>query len=369
MNLERLVSPDYIDPILSKCLLTTSEDVQRILQKPKKDVADLPTLLSPAATKYIEQMAQLSQSITLQRFGKTMQLFAPMYISNECYNTCTYCGFSMERKTLRKTLTKEEIHTECKFLKKKGVDHILVLTGESPKKVDALFIKEAIEIISQYFSSISIEVQPLETEEYKMLLEKGVDGLTLYQETYHPEAYAKYHLFGIKKNYSNRLDASVRGGKAGFFKMGLGALLGLHDWRYEALAMGQHLHFMRKNFWRTKYTVSFNRINEMGSTFKQQYPVSDITLVQLIVAFRIIFPDIGISLSTREPQHLRNKLIHMGITIMSAESSTAPGGYSVGDAEKQFETSDKRSFKEIKDLLLNQNYDPVMKDWDTTLSL
>lgn len=366
MTLHDVLHPDRINPLVSNALMATRRDVEAVLAKSKPSLQDIPVLLSPAAEPFIEVMATRAHALTVQRFGYTMQLFAPMYISNECFNTCTYCGFSMEHKYARKTLNPSEISDEVKILKEKGFDHILVLTGESPKAVDANYIANSIDHIAPHFSSVSIEVQPLSEDEYKMLISRGVDSLTLYQETYHPQAYAKYHLFGLKKDYSNRLDASERGARAGFYKIGLGALLGLHDWRYDSIALAQHLGYMRKHYWQTKYSVSFNRINDMFGEFTPEYGVSDSNLVQLITAFRLVFPDLSITMSTREPQALRDNLIPLGITTMSAESNTAPGGYSGQEEEKQFEISDERSLDEIKALLQSKGYEPVVKDWDPT---
>jgi 2-iminoacetate synthase len=366
MNLAETLNPTRINTLVSESLMATKRDVEAVLNKQRLSVHDLPILLSPAAESYLEVMATRAHNITVQRFGYTMQLFAPMYISNECYNTCTYCGFSMEHKYKRKTLNPSEIKDEVTVLKKKGFDHILVLTGESPKAVDANFIANSIDHIAPHFSSVSIEVQPLSEEEYKMLIGRGVDSLTLYQETYHPEAYAKYHLFGLKKDYKNRLDASERGARAGFYRIGLGALLGLHDWRYDSIALSQHLAFMRKHYWQTKYSASFNRINDMFGEFTPEYAVSDSNLVQLITAFRLVFHDLSITMSTREPEELRDNLIPLGITTMSAESNTAPGGYSGQEEEKQFEISDERSIDDVKAILKQKGYEPVVKDWDPT---
>lgn len=366
MTLARTLHPDSINPLVSHSLMATRRDVEGVLSKSKPSLHDLPILLSPAAEAYIETMATRAHALTVQRFGYTMQLFAPMYISNECFNTCTYCGFSMEHKYKRKTLNPDEVKAEVAVLKQKGFDHILVLTGESPKAVDAHFIAQSIDHIAPHFSSVSIEVQPLSEDDYRMLISRGVDSLTLYQETYHPEAYAKYHLFGLKKDYHNRLDASERGAKAGFYRIGLGALLGLHDWRYDSIALSQHLGYMRKHYWQTKYSASFNRINDMFGEFTPAYSVSDLNLVQLITAFRLVFPDLSITMSTRERQEFRDNLIPLGITTMSAESNTAPGGYSGQEEEKQFEISDDRTIDEIKTILKSKGYEPVVKDWDPT---
>jgi 2-iminoacetate synthase len=360
----KLKSHDIYSEV-TRCLTTSDTDIRHILNKHHYTIDDLAHLISPAAEPYIEDIAARAHLYTQQRFGNTMQLFAPMYLSNECYNTCTYCGFSREYKYKRTTLSDNQIISEAKQLKKKGFDHILLLTGESPKKVGVNYIENAIKLISPYFSSIGIEVQPLQTDEYSQLIHSGCDSLTLYQETYHRESYQSYHLFGIKKNYDNRLAASERGGKAKFYRLNLGVLLGLYDWRYDSIALATHLKYMMTQYWQTHYSVSFPRIKDMVGQFTIDYPVSDIHLVQLICAFRLCFPTVGITLSTREPATLRNHLCKLGITTMSAESETAPGGYSEKlGAEEQFKISDNRSLKEIVTTLKQNNMDPVFKDWN-----
>ncbi len=349
---------------VSQCLLTSTADVIHCLNKPTHSPSDLITLLSPAAENYIEQLAQKSQRITRQRFGNTIQLFIPMYLSNECFNTCTYCGFSMDNKYPRKTLTDAEIITEAKTLAKKGFQHILLLTGESPKKVGTDYIKHAITLIKSQFSSIGIEVQPMNQQDYQQLITAGADSLTLYQETYHKQTYKKHHLFGLKRNYANRLNAVEAGAKAGFYRISIGTLLGLYDWRFEALALANHLNYLMQHYWQVKYSVSFPRITDMYADYTIDYPTTTKQLVQLITAFRCIYPDLGINLSTRESATTRDNLIPLGVTTMSAESNTAPGGYTTQTAEEQFSTSDKRNVDTIIQSINTHNMDAVFKDWD-----
>ncbi len=293
-----------------------------------------------------------------------MQLFIPMYLSNVCYNNCSYCGFSMSNTYERITLTFDEIEKEALFLKEKGFQHILLLTGEADKS-SVGYIAESIKRIQPHFSSIGIEIQPLSESDYGLMIQSGTDSLTVYQETYDPVAYAKYHTLGKKRNFKYRLDTPDRGGKAGFYRMNIGALMGLSDWRFEALSLAFHLTYLQKKYWQTKYAVSFPRIRDMVGQFTPAVDVTDVDLVQIICAFRLVFPDLGITLSTRESESLRNNMLKLGITTMSAESNTAPGGYLGKEhTEKQFETSDHRSLAEIKALLLLNGYEPVMKDWD-----
>ncbi len=352
---------------VSQSLLTSEENVKNCLKKTLFSSQDLITLLSPNAENYLEILAKKSVTLTRQRFGNTMQLFIPMYLSNECYNTCTYCGFSLEYNYKRKTLNPSEIKKEATLLAKKGFKHILLLTGESPKHVSTPYLKEALEIITPLFSSVGIEVQPLQENEYKILINSGADKLTLYQETYHKESYLKYHTFGLKRNFNNRLDAVEKGAKAGFYQINIGALLGLYDWRYEALAMAEHLDYLMKKFWKVKYAISFPRIQDMIGKFQEPYPITDKHLTQLITAFRIVYPDLGITLSTRESQELRDNLTPLGITTMSAESNTSPAGYTGGHHEEQFQINDTRSLETIITMLKKKNLDPVTKDWDTSL--
>jgi len=344
-------------PIISK------ETVEQTLKKPTLTLADFPTLISPNALPYLEIMAQKAHTLTKQRFGNTMQLFIPMYLSNLCFNKCTYCGFSVEHKYPRVTLTPDEIMAEAKLLQQKGFQHVLLLTGEAQGVVDVNYISKAVAQVKPLFASVGIEIQPLNEAEYIIMINAGADSLTLYQETYHQGAYAQYHLAGKKKNFKHRLDAVEAGGKAGFYRINIGALLGLYDWQYEAIALAHHAQYMQKKYWKSKYSISLPRIQKMVGQFNASHLISNAQFVQLICAFRLIFPDIGITLSTRESAELRNHLIPLGITTMSAESKTEPGGYSGKEAEQQFQTSDHRSLEEIKSLLIQKGYEPVLKDW------
>lgn len=344
------------------------DDVLATLRKTTLNSKDFNTLISPAAAPFLEAMAQRAQQITHQRFGKAMQLFIPLYLSNLCYNKCTYCGFSVEHKYPRLILSDKEILAEGQLLAKKGFQHLLLLTGEAEDKVGVDYIAHAIELLNPLFPSIGIEVQPLTEDGYKKIITAGADGLTLYQETYHPESYQKHHLAGKKKHYAKRLQALEYGAKAGFHKINIGALLGLYAWRYEALALAAHLDYLKKTYWRSQYTISFPRIQEMFGEYNPAYDVRDQDLVQLICAFRLCFPDLGISLSTRESATLRDNLVGLGITQMSAESNTAPGGYSGMDSESQFDIADHRPLPLIQDMLKRKGYDPVVKNWDKVLT-
>jgi 2-iminoacetate synthase len=236
--------------------------------------------------------------------------------------------------------------------------------GEAPDKVGVSYISKAVSLARILFDSVGIEIQPLTETDYRTMITAGADSLTLYQETYHPEAYKTYHISGLKSRFQHRLDATDYGGRAGFYRLNIGALLGLYDWRWDALALAQHAHYLQRAYWQTKVMISMPRIRHTYGGFSSIYPVTDADLVQFICAFRMVFPDAGLSLSTREPAILRDHLIPLGITQMSAESNTSPGGYTIGDEEPQFEISDHRPLEEVTAMLQKKGYDVVMKDWN-----
>lgn len=364
MSFAQQFDPSVIQTLSQTLLQTTTVDLERSLNSPTLPLIQFSALLSPIASHHLETMAQKAHQLTRQRFGNTMQMFVPMYLSNKCYNTCTYCGFSIHHNYRRITLNEDEILKEGLLLKEKGFQHLLLLTGEAPDSVGLTYIKKAVELLKPHFSSIGIEVQPMKEPEYRELIQAGCDSLTLYQETYHPDSYKKHHLSGKKKNYLNRLDAADEGGKAGFYRINLGALFGLYDWRFEALSLFEHLRYMQKKYWTSKLSVSFPRIQKMVGEFAPDHELTDRDLTQLICAFRIAFPDLGITLSTREKAGFRNHVLKLGVTTMSAESHTAPGGYSgKEDSTEQFETSDHRSLEDVQSKLLALGYEPVMRDW------
>ena len=348
---------------------TTSQEVEKSLAKPKRNIDDFLALISPAALAYLEPMAQLSHELTKKRFGKTIQMYAPLYLSNECQNICTYCGFSLDNKIKRKTLTENEISLEIDALKKAGFDHVLLVTGEANMTVNIDYFLKAVEQIRNDFSTISIEVQPLSTEEYKQLHHAGVFSVLVYQETYHREVYKQYHTKGKKSNFDFRLETPDRAGKAGMHKIGLGVLLGLEDWRTDSFFNALHLDYLQKTYWQTKYTVSFPRLRPAEGVIKPNFIMDDKDLAQLICAYRLWNEDLEISLSTRENEKFRNNIIPLGITSMSAGSKTNPGGYVVDPQSlEQFEISDERSSEEIANLISNSGYEAVWKDWDRTYS-
>ncbi len=347
----------------------TRHDAEATLSKIKYTTDDWMTLLSPAAEAYLEELAARSRNMTIQRFGKTIQLFAPIYLSNECQNICTYCGFSFGNKIPRKTLTEVEIKTEFEFLRKEHFEHVLLVTGEDAVHANPVYINHSIALARNYFSDVAIEVQPLGEAEYSMFKDSGCDAVLVYQETYNPENYKIYHLKGKKLNYNYRLDTPDRIGKAGINKIGLGVLLGLSDWRTDAFFLALHLNYLRKTYWKTRYSISFPRLRPAEGLTKVEHPVSDKEFVQLMCALRIIDNEVEMSLSTREPEYMRNHLINMGVTSMSAGSKTNPGGYATSsETLKQFEISDSRTPEQILELIEEQGYEPVWKNWDKALT-
>ncbi|MFB0925074.1 MAG: 2-iminoacetate synthase ThiH, partial [Vicingaceae bacterium] len=275
-------------------------DVERALNSKKRNLEDFKALISPAAEPYLEQMAQMSHKLTQKRFGKTIQMYIPMYLSNECQNICTYCGFSLTNKIPRKTLSDEEILKEVKFIKSKGYDHILLVTGEANTTVGVGYLENAIKLIRPYFSQISIEVQPLEQEEYERLIPLGLNTVLVYQETYHKEDYKKHHPKGKKSNFDYRLATPDRLGKAGIHKIGIGVLIGLEDWRTDSFLTASHLNYLEKNYWKAKYSISFPRLRPHSGGLEPKVEMNDKELVQLICAYRLLNEELELSISTRE---------------------------------------------------------------------
>ncbi len=353
------------DETLQSIFNKTENDVLSALAATKRDLEDFKALLSPAAKPFIEQMAQQSRMLTKKRFGNTIQMYAPMYLSNECQNICTYCGFSMTNKIPRRTLTDAEILKEVAFLKDKGYDHILLVTGEANKTVGVPYIKNAIQLIRSHFSNITIEVQPLDQDEYELLVENGLYAVLVYQETYHRNEYKKHHPKGRKSNFDYRLDTPDRLGKAGIHKIGLGALFGLEDWRADSFFTALHLKYLQKNYWKTKYSISFPRLRPHSGGLEPKVEMTDADLVQTICAFRLLDEDVELSMSTRESEIFRNNIVNLGITSISAESKTNPGGYAVEPQSlEQFEISDERSTEDVVAMLKQQGLEVVWKDWE-----
>ena len=353
------------DEVQSSIYAKTAADVERAIYKTRRDIEDFKALISPAAAPYLEQMAQLSHRITQKRFGKTIQLYAPLYLSNECQNICNYCGFSFDNKLKRRTLSSIEILQEAEYLKKEGFEHVLLVTGEANKTVGVDYLQKAVQLLRPHFANISIEVQPLEQDEYKMLAGDGLYAVLVYQETYHKDNYKLYHTKGKKSNFDYRLDTPDRLGNAGVHKIGLGVLIGLEDWRTDNFFTALHVNYLEMNFWQTKYSISFPRLRPATGLIEPKVVISDKELVQLICAWRIFNEEIELSISTRENEVFRNHIIQLGATTMSAGSKTNPGGYAVEpESLEQFEIDDSRSVAEVKQMIEGKGYKAVWKDWE-----
>ena len=357
------------DEVKQSIYAKTKADVEYVLNKTtKRDLEDFKALISPVALAYLEEMAQLSNRLTQKRFGKTIQMYAPLYLSNECQNICTYCGFSFDNKIKRKTLTDAEILKEASAIKTLGYDHVLLVTGEANQTVGVSYLRNAIRLLKPYFSLISIEVQPLEKNEYEELIAEGLNTVLVYQETYHKYDYKLHHPKGKKSNFNYRLETPDRLGKAAIHKMGLGTLIGLEDWRTDSFYTALHLTYLEKKYWRTKYSISFPRMRPAEGIIEPKVVMSDKELVQLICAYRIFNEEVELSISTRENENFRDNIIKLGITSMSAGSKTNPGGYAVEkESLEQFEISDERTPKEIEQLIKSKGYEVVWKDWDKML--
>ncbi|QEM10614.1 2-iminoacetate synthase ThiH [Mucilaginibacter rubeus] len=347
----------------------TSADVERALAADKRTLEDFKALVSPAAAPYLEQMAQISQRLTLKRFGKVLQMYVPLYLSNECSNICTYCGFSYDNKVKRKTLSPMEIMQEVAVIKEMGYEHVLLVTGEDNVNVHVDYFKKVLELIRPHFAHISMEVQPMDLEDYQQLTPYGLNTVLVYQETYHKEDYKKHHPKGKKSNFKYRVETPDRLGQAGIHKMGLGVLIGLEDWRTDCFFTAMHLNYLEKKYWQTKYSLSFPRLRPFSGGLEPKVEMNDRELVQLICAYRLFNEEVELSISTRESANFRNNIIRLGITSISAGSKTNPGGYAVEpESLEQFEISDERSPAEIAKIIAQQGYEAVWKDWDSCLT-
>ena len=340
----------------------------------------------------LEELAEQARAETRKNFGRTMRLFAPLYLSNECVNTCQYCGFSKDNPIRRVTLTPEEVEVEAKHLAGLGFRNVLLVSGEHPREVPVPYLAETVRRTVGLFPSVAVEVAPLETAEYREIVEAGAEGLVLYQESYDRAAYAEMHVSGPKRNFDERLGGPERGYQAGFRRIGLGVLVGLADWRRELVALAAHVSHLMKVGWKAQVTLALPRLRPAAGGFQPRVAMSDRDFVRAICAFRVAFPQAGIVLSTREPAKLRDGLMDLGVTMMSAGSETDPGGYTgVGkerlhrtvrgrevaleakewegaEATEQFEVSDERSAEELSQELRRRGFDPVWKDWDRALA-
>jgi 2-iminoacetate synthase len=381
--------------LVERALDTTAAEVSAALAKPSRTLADFAALLSPAATVQLDELARLSRTTTIQRFGKVIRLFAPLYLSNECINNCKYCGFSRDNPILRVTLSVDEVMREARALQEQGFRNILLVSGEHPKFVSNSYLADCVAAVHAEIPSVSLEIGPMETKEYVPLVAAGADGLVVYQETYDRDVYHDMHTAGPKRNFDWRMETPERAYEAGFRRLGIGALYGLSDWRREAISLAAHAAYLLRRCWKAQLTVSLPRLRPCAGEFEPLTELSDRHLVQLVCALRLFLPDVGLVLSTREPAKLRDGLIPLGVTLMSAGSHTEPGGYTGAGKDKlhmtqrgrmvelssgasewattrrsatgQFDIADDRSPEEMADVISRLGYEPVWKDWDAAL--
>jgi thiazole biosynthesis protein ThiH len=353
------------DEVLQAIYGKRDADVRQALVGTRRSLGDFMALISPAAAPYLEQMAQMSQRVTQRRFGKTIQLFAPLYLSNECQNICTYCGFSLDNKIPRKTLTPMELMQEIAAVKSMGYQHVLLVTGEAQQEVGMPYFRRMLPLVKRHFQHVAMEVQPLDEADYAELHALGVDAVLVYQETYHRADYRKHHPKGKKAHFGYRLECPDRIGKAGVQKIGIGALLGLDDWRADSFFTALHLQYLERTYWKSRFSVSFPRLRPHAGGLQPKTVITDRELVQLICAWRLFSGEVELSMSTRESPRFRDNIIKLGITSISAGSKTNPGGYAVEPQSlEQFEIDDGRSPEAVAAVIRERGYEPVWKDWD-----
>jgi 2-iminoacetate synthase len=387
------------EALLSRAATTDGAAPRAVLDRGVSSLADFATLLSPAASGHLEELCRRSQTLTRQRFGRTIRLFAPLYLSNECINNCAYCGFSRDNPILRVTLSVEEVEREARALAEQGFRNILLVAGEHPKFVSSGYMADCVRRLHPFVPSISLEVGPMETPEYVPLVAAGAEGLVVYQETYDRAVYSKMHTLGPKRDFDWRLATPERAYEAGFRRLGIAALYGLSDWRREALSVAAHASWLLKHCWKAQVTVSLPRLRPCAGEFQPLTSFADRDLVQVIAAMRLFLPDVGIVLSTRENAGLRDRLLPLGITHASAGSHTEPGGYTgagkdslhhtvrgrivelssgaagmtpaagrATGATGQFDIADDRPPEVVAEQIRRLGYEPVWKDWDAALS-
>lgn len=344
----------------------TAADVRVALRKEHLTIEDFMALVSPAAEPFLEEMAQLSHRYTLERFGKTISMYIPMYVSNACANACVYCGFNHNNPLKRVTLTMDQVRAECEAIRELGpFENLLIVSGEHPRINGVDYIEEVLRTVRPYFNNLTIEVGPMSAEQYERLTHAGLNGVVCFQETYHRENYRKYHPKGMKSIFDWRVNGFDRMGQAGVHKIGMGVLIGLEDWRTDLTMLARHLRYLRRNYWKTKYSVNFPRMCPAEGGYQPKVVMSDRELAQVTFAFRIFDHDVDISYSTRENPTFRANMMKLGVTSMSAGSKTEPGGYrSTPDALEQFEVSDPRSPKAVTEEIRRLGYEAVWKDWD-----
>ncbi len=364
MNFAAVVDQIDFARLRERLRASTTDQVRALLRQETIRDDDLPFLFSPAAGELIEEIARRAAHITVHRFGRVVNLYAPLYLSNACVNDCVYCGFAAHNRIKRATLTVDEAVAEAQALHDEGFRHILLVTGEAPRVFSVDDLITVVRRLTGRFASIAIEVFPMSLDEYRRLEQAGVDGLTLYQETYDRTVYAHCHR-GPKADFDGRLNAIESGGQAGFRSLGIGTLLGLKDWREEATLLAWHGRYLARRFWRSRVAFSFPRLRPATGGFSPPHPVADADLAQMLIGLRLALPDAEIVISTREPAALRDSLVPLGVTRMSAGSRTNPGGYRDPEgAGKQFDVHDARSPAEVARAIALAGREPVWKDFD-----
>lgn len=366
--------------LASRAWETTPSAVRHLLHQGRAhSLTDFASLLSPAATDLLEPMARISQQLTRQNFGKAVRLFAPLYLSNECVNICQYCGFSRNNTIPRHTVPVHQVVAETAKLARQGFRNVLLVAGEHPKWVNNGYVERCLRECLPLVPEIALELGPLEADDYRPLVSAGAEALIVYQETYDKTTYEAMHTAGPKKYYAWRMDTPERGYEAGFRRLGIGALLGLTDWRFEALAIAAHAQHLLKHCWKAQVSISLPRLRPAAGGYQPnpEFAITDRELVQLICALRLLLPHVGITLSTREPESLRNGMIPLGVTLMSAGASTEPGGYSHFDESswtptqeqpgEQFHIADERSPAAVADAIRAQGCEAIWKDFDAAL--
>lgn len=346
----------------------TPAQVERAIQSEHRSLENLAALLSPHAEERLEAMAREAQRLTRWHFGRTIGLYTPLYLSNICAADCVYCGYAAKsgHRERRQTLTETQLRRECEALVTQGFQNVLLLTGEAPRAVTVAYIAHSVSVAREYFPSVSVEIYALDEEGYRQLAERGLEGVTLYMETYDRETYDAVHLSGTKKDYDYRLGALDRAARAGVRKLSMGVLLGLHAWRIDAFRLALHARHVHKVCWQSALSISFPRLRHTPERFAVPAMVTDREMVQSMLALRLFLPEAGFNLSTRETAAFRDRLIPLGVTMMSAGSSTRPGGYATFGEEtlEQFEIEDQRSAAQVAEAIRRAGYDPVWKDFD-----
>ena len=347
----------------------TDKDIELALAKQgAHTIDDFAALISERArTHYLDVMVQMSMQLTRKRFGRCINMYLPLYLTNLCSNKCAYCGFSVANKFKRVVLTLEEIEEELQAMNKMGYTNILLVSGENSHKAGMPYFEQVLPLAKNYADYLQMEVQPLETDEYARLKELGLDAVSVYQETYHPEYYKKVHLAGKKADMRFRMETPDRLGQAGIDKVGMGALLGLYDWKVDLVATAMHVLYMRDKYWKTNLSISFPRLRPAQGGFEPHSPVSDAKLLQIICAWRIFDNELDLTISTRESAQFRDLILPVGITALSAGSSTEPGGYAhKGQNLEQWTVNDARPVDEVVKVMEESGFDAVFHNASTT---